>query len=88
MVSESVLGCLIQDLTHILLKQPARNITEIQNTSLRKKKCRVNYKQQNALIFSWYKVLVFPPSIPTYFLFSFWSRYKSKNAFLAHALTF
>ena len=45
-VSESVLGCLIQVLTHILLKQPARNITEIQNTSLRKKKCRVNYKQQ------------------------------------------
>ena len=56
MVSESVLGCLIQDLTHILLKQPAHNITEIQNTSLRKKKCRVNYNQQNALIFSWYKV--------------------------------
>ena len=41
--------------------QPARNITEIQNTSARKKKCRVNYNQQNALIFSSYKVWVFPP---------------------------
>ena len=36
--------------------QTARNITEIQNTSLGKKKYRVNYNQQNAPIFWWYKV--------------------------------
>ena len=38
--------------------QPARNITEIKilHSPLRKKKCRVNYNQPNALIFSWYKV--------------------------------
>ena len=94
MVSESALGYLIPGLTQIssispiLYNLPARNITQIQNTSLRKKKCGVSYNQQNALIFSWYKVWVFPPSLPTYFLFSFWSGYKSKKVFLAHALTF
>ena len=55
----------------------------------KKKKCGVNYNQRNALIFSWYRVWVFPPSsLTTYFLFSFWSGYKSKKIFLAHALTF
>ena len=62
MVSESALGYLIPGLTQIssispiLYNLPARNITQIQNTSLRKKKCGVSYNQQNALIFLWYKV--------------------------------
>ena len=40
------------------------------------------------LIFLWYKVWVFPSSLPTYLFFSFWSGCKSKKVFVAHALTF
>ena len=43
-----------------------------------KKKCGVNYNQQNTRYFRG----------KNYFLFSFWSGYKSKKVFLAHALTF
>ena len=92
MLSESALGYLIPGLTQILsISLILYNLLVI----LRRykilhyeRKSRVNYNLQNALIFSWYKVRVFPPSLPTYFLFSFWSSYKSKKVFLAHALTF
>ena len=69
--------------------QPASNITEIRNTHspLPKKKCCVNCNQSDALIFSWNKVWIFPSSISNYFLFRFWSGYRSKNLFLAQALT-
>ena len=52
-----------------------------------KKKCRVNYNQPNALIFLWNKLWVFPSSLWNYFLFSFWSGWRSKKIFLAHAVT-
>ena len=60
---------------------------EIIHSPLPKKKCRVNYNQPNGLVFSWNKVWVFPSSLSNYFLFSFWSSYRSNNIFLAHALT-
>ena len=54
--------------------QAARNITEIKNFIARDKR-----QSFNALIFSWYKVLVFHRSLSTYFLFNFCSDYRSKT---------
>ena len=90
MVSGSALSYLIPVLTQILsISLIQYNLPIIlRRYKIWKKKCGFNYNQQNALIFSWYKVWVFPPSLPTYFLFNFWSGCKSKKAFLAHVLTF
>ena len=58
--------------------QPARNISEIRNTSSHttKKNYSLNHNQPNVLIFSWNKVWVFPSSLQNYFLFRFWSGYS------------
>ena len=69
------------DSTSLQPLEPARNISEMRNTSSHstKKNYSVNHNQPNALIFSWNKVWVFLSSLQNYFLFSFWSGFRLKN---------
>ena len=70
---------------YLISLQPARKIL---HSPLRKKKCRGNYSQHIALIFSCCKLWVFHSSSSIFFLFRFGSGCQSRSRCLAHALIF